>query len=377
MPRAETAEVMNGIRLYRTGALALFVALVALIASSGGGTTAELPRILSISPDAQEWTTFKARFVRPDGRVVDTYNGDVSHTESQGFGMLFAAAFDDRETFERIWTWTDANLRWEGTWLHAWRYVPGNATPVPDANNATDGDLFIAWALARAAQRWHEPLYAEAARRIARDVRRLLVTEVGGRVVLLPGFNGFETGERVTVNLSYYVFPAIEAIIGIDPAPVWSSVRRDGLELIEDARFGHWGLSPDWLQIAPTGEIRPAADRPARFGYDAVRIPLYLVWAGLGTPERLRLYRGFWQEHWQEKRQPGWASLDGRSVAPYEASNGLRSIGLIVDVAMGGGWSGEALPGITAQDDYYSASLILLSRIAVADLLRQSGTRGL
>ena len=369
---------MNDIFRRRYGRVALVLGLLAAaVFGMRCSAMAELPRILSASPDAQEWATFKARFVRPDGRVVDTYNGGVSHTEGQGFGMLFAVAFDDREAFERIWTWTDAHLRWEGTWLHAWRYEPGTDTPVPDANNATDGDLFIAWALERASRRWHEPLYAEAARRIARDIRRLLITEIGGRTLLLPGFTGFETGDGATVNLSYYVFPAIEALIAIDPAPIWERLRRDGVELIEDARFGHWGLAPDWLRIAPSGEIRPAPDRPARFGYDAVRIPLYLVWAGLGTPERLRVYRGFWQEYRQEKRHPGWASLDGRSVAPYEASNGLRSIGLIVEAAISGSWSGNVLPGIGSEDDYYSSSLILLSRIAVADLLRQSGTRGL
>src|SRR3546814_18325545 len=94
---------------------------------------------------------------------------------------------------------------------------------------------------------------------------------MGGRTVLLPGVAGFWNGDTVTGNLSYYVFPAIEAMIRIDPAPLWERLRRGGLELIEDARFGHWGLSPDWLQIAPSGEIRPAEGRPARFGYDAVR----------------------------------------------------------------------------------------------------------
>ena len=128
--------------------------------------------------------------------------------------------------------------------------------------------------------------------------------------------------------------------------------------------------------MAPSGKIGPAADRPARFGYDAVRIPLYLVWAGLGTPERLRLYRGFWEEHRREQRHPGWASLDGKSVAAYDASRGLKSIGLIVDAALRGSWGGASLPAIGADDDYYSASLILLARIAATDLLRQSGTRG-
>ena len=31
---------------------------------------------------------YKARFMMPDGRIIDTANGNVSHTEGQGFAML-------------------------------------------------------------------------------------------------------------------------------------------------------------------------------------------------------------------------------------------------------------------------------------------------
>ncbi len=350
-------------------AIGLSVPVSAATAGASGGQ-----EIASDTAVAQEWETFKRRFLRPDGRIVDTNNGGVSHTEGQGFGMLFAVASADRPTFEQIWTWTDAHLRWEGTWLHAWKFQPDGAAPVPDPNNATDGDLLIAWALERASDQWHEPLYREAARRIARDVRRLLVSEVGGRTILLPGFEGFERDDSVVVNLSYYVFPAIEALISIDPAPVWDRLRRDGLELIEDARFGHWGLSPDWLQIAESGEIVPAADKPARFGYDAIRIPLYLVWAGLGTAERLRVYRGYWDEQNRSQRLPGWASLNNETVAPYDAANGFKAVRWLVEGAADGP-SGRPPPRIVDSDDYYSASLVLLTRIAAADLLFSSSNR--
>ncbi len=32
--------------------------------------------------------SYKARFMMPDGRIIDTANGNVSHTEGQGFAML-------------------------------------------------------------------------------------------------------------------------------------------------------------------------------------------------------------------------------------------------------------------------------------------------
>ncbi|STT00045.1 endoglucanase [Klebsiella pneumoniae] len=36
------------------------------------------------------WERYKARFMMPDGRIIDTANGNVSHTEGQGFAMLLA-----------------------------------------------------------------------------------------------------------------------------------------------------------------------------------------------------------------------------------------------------------------------------------------------
>ena len=37
-----------------------------------------------------EWRAYLAKFVTPDGRVVDNANGGVSHSEGQGYGLLFA-----------------------------------------------------------------------------------------------------------------------------------------------------------------------------------------------------------------------------------------------------------------------------------------------
>src|SRR5690606_25275712 len=41
------------------------------------------------------WTDFRTRFIADDGRVVDTGSGGVSHSEGQGWSMLFAEANDD------------------------------------------------------------------------------------------------------------------------------------------------------------------------------------------------------------------------------------------------------------------------------------------
>ena len=60
------------------------------------------------SPDL--WQAYKSAFVSPGGRVVDNANGDISHSEGQGYAMLLAVAADDRSAFDEIWGWTRAQL---------------------------------------------------------------------------------------------------------------------------------------------------------------------------------------------------------------------------------------------------------------------------
>ncbi len=55
------------------------------------------------------WTDFLGIFVSGDGRVVDTGNGNISHSEGQGYGMLLAVANGDAAAFARIWNWTQKN----------------------------------------------------------------------------------------------------------------------------------------------------------------------------------------------------------------------------------------------------------------------------
>ncbi len=158
-----------------------------------------------VAPDdgQQEWRAFQARFVKTDGRIIDTGNGGISHSEGQGVGLLFAEHFDDAPTFERILGWTNDVLRCRTDALHAWRYQPAGGGGVTDKNNASDGDILIACALARAGTRWQRPAYTQAATYIARDILTHLVRDDGQRTLLLPGSDGFETADATTINPSY------------------------------------------------------------------------------------------------------------------------------------------------------------------------------
>ncbi|MFC3126711.1 glycosyl hydrolase family 8 [Pseudoroseomonas globiformis] len=306
----------------------------------------------------EDWRTFRRSFLRPDGRVVDTGNQGVSHSEGQGWAMFAAERCGDRNAFDLIWSWTSLVLARPSDRLLAWRYVPGSGNPVPDSNNASDGDLFAAAALLLAAERWRHPPYAEAGVAIAADVLRLLLRRVAGKVVLLPGARGFEETASVTLNPSYYAFPALPVLARAVPDPVWGELADDGVELLRQARFGAWGLPPDWLSLRrQDGSLSLAEGWPARFSYDAVRVPLYLAWAGLDGEPVVRAASGFWQ---RARPVPAWTDLRTNQLAPYPASEGVQKLA---------GWiSGRGVVSSGGTDDYYSSVLKLLTSCAAFSL---------
>jgi endoglucanase len=320
------------------------------------------PRTAAASTEA--WTRFRDRFVTADGRVLDTGNGGVSHSEGQGWGLLLAVAFDDRATFRLLHGWTRRMLARPSDALSAWRYRPGHVPPVDDPNNATDGDLYIAWALARAGRRWGDPALTAAAATIARDLLRLLTREVaGGRwLVLLPGVAGFEDARRTVLNPSYMVFPAYGALDQVLPDPRWARLTADGLSLLRHARFGRWGLPPDWLAVGRgDGALAPAEGWPPRFSFDAVRVPLLLAWAGRRQEPAAQAALRFWTDP-SFAAPPAWADLRTDAVAGYPASGGVAAIASLV--------AGRPfVAALAPSDDYYASALKMLAGVAVNDII--------
>lgn len=306
------------------------------------------------------WTSFRDRFVLPEGRVLDSGNGGVSHSEGQSYGLIFAEAAGDRETFERIWRWTDRALARQDVRLFSWRYDPRAEPTVADLNNATDGELMIAWALMRAARRWREPAYAQAAGEIRAAVAAHLIVEAAVGPVLLPGLAGFQKDASVTLNPSYYVWPALDAFALAEPEGPWTGLIAAGEGLLLKARFGAHGLPSDWVSVSAVGGVSPAKGWPTRFSYDAIRVPLYLAWSGRSAA--LAAYRAYWSPSFKAGASPpAWVDVVSGEPAPYLSAGGLLEVAqLSCDLPVTpSDWKG----------DYYSTALSGLVR-AAADARR-------
>ncbi len=337
-----------------------------------GSLALDLPRAARAEGGAAEydivtgWQNFKGRFVSSEGRVIDTGNRDVSHSEGQGWGLLFAEAAGDKDGFDLILAWTSTHLARPNDALHIWKYDPNAADPTADTNNATDGDIFIAWALARGAQRWQQSELHAAAAAIAGDILNKLCIERSGQVFLLPGIMGFATGQNLTLNPSYYIFPALDTLAMLSPSEIWSRLRVDGLDLLQNALFGRWGLPPDWLSVSCPGlRMGPASAWPPRFSFDAIRVPLWLSWAGTLPEGMARNFRIYWQSRVFPYR-PAWVNLENGSYANFPAPSGMEAIADLTLAVEGN--TQLALPAMAAASNYYSAALTLLARMAAAHL---------
>lgn len=303
------------------------------------------------------WESYKARFLMPDGRIIDTGNNSVSHTEGQGFAMMMAVRNNDRAGFDKIWSWTKKNLQNPQTGLFYWRFNPVAADPVMDKNNATDGDTFIAWALLKAGTQWNDSNYLNASDAITKELVARNVISFAGYRVMLPGAKGFNLNSHVNLNPSYFIFPAWEDFAKRSHLTVWRDLINDGQKLLVKMRFGNTQLPADWVSLYADGHVTPAKEWPARFSYDAIRVPLYVKWYQPTSP-LMAPYTAYWGR-FARTQTPAWVNITTNDPAPYMMDGGLLAVR---DLAMGQLPSGE--PQITAQEDYYSASLKMLVSLA-------------
>jgi len=363
------------------GAAALLPA--AYVGKSLGSTNLPKVRAMRLPPvsttadaaDQAAWLIYRTRFIAPEGRVVDTGNGGVSHSEGQGYAMLFATWTNDRPSFERLWNWTHAHLSRPSDALHAWRWDPRRAVHVEDLNSATDGDLMIAWALLRGAERWDVPQWRERGLAIGRDILAASTREVGERTYLLPAPYGFDHDDRLVLNPSHYVFPAMRALAAARPDPRWAQLERDGLWLMESARFGEFDLPADYVQVDRiSGAVSLARGWPEMFSWNAVRVPLHLAWAGETDSQALQATVRFWKVE-QGHNITAWADLRSSGRAPYSANGGIVAVATLGAAATGVLPTGAAMPDLETAGDYYAGSLMMLSRMAMQEGVLASRTQ--
>lgn len=302
----------------------------------------------------EEWESYRTAYISEAGRVIDYANNSISHSEGQGYGLILSALAGDKQTFDRVWSFTQDELIVRKDGLAAWRWEPEAEPRVTDPNNATDGDMLIAYGLVLAAHAFNEQAYLEIASAMVHTIGHNLLVAVDDMPVILPGAAGFvseETG-AVVLNPSYWVFETLPVFAELDPTVNWNAVTASGLEILRRAAETRTGLPADWVVLEGDG-IVPAENFPPEFGYNGIRVPLYLMRAGL-DPAYLEPFRA-------NADATGLRKVDvvtGSVLEPI-SEPGYR----LIQAAMECTLSNQPIPSDLAQmqaTSYYAATLQLL-----------------
>jgi endo-1,4-beta-D-glucanase Y len=305
-----------------------------------GGWPVEIRQVRELYPGAptaqvleRSWASYVERFIE-GGRVIDPGRDGATTSEGQSYALLRAVYSDDRESFEAVWRWTEANLQQPGGLL-AWLYGPrdGEAMGIIDAGTASDADVDTALALLLASKRWSEPAYEGAARRMLAGIWDQETAVVAGQRVLVAG--DWARGDAETppvINPSYLAPYAYRIFAEADPERPWLELVDSSYALLDklhaDERFGgQRGLLPTWVGLDPaTGGLMPAegVEGADVFGYDGLRAPwrLSLDWLWYHD-ERAREAIGrftFLRETLeQDGKLDATYSLDGTPQAGHES----------------------------------------------------------
>ena len=311
------------------------------------------------------WQAWKTIHVSSTGRVIDRLQANVSHSEGQGYALLVAEAMGDREGFELILDWTLGNLAVREDALLAWRWHPADGGAVTDMNNASDGDIFAAWALLRASQRFGESRFADLAVTMAGDIARLCLRPWPGRensLVLLPGVEGFETEDGYVVNPAYYMLRAMRELGAATGQPTLVACSADGNALV--AQLAREWLVPDWIRVTPTG-FAPAEGKSANFGYEAMRVPLYLIWSDLPGHTAVARARDAYAASLEGDGDRTPTVIDPASGETLETSTdpGYRALAALTACADRRS-TARLMPAFSAVQPYYPGMLQLLSLLA-------------
>lgn len=248
----------------------------------------------------ESWAYYKTKFMTDQTTHVVSNNYGGTITEGQSYALLKALWMNEPQTFNGIWQWTKVNMARPNDRLLGWRWSDGapgwdgrDTKPrgLIEAENATDADQDIAYALLLAGEKWKRSDYTEDGLAMARDIWRLNVQQVQGRYYLVPGtWEGFREGGRLTVNPSYFAPYVYQTFAQADTehATGWKQLANDIYDTLEAcSRLTRPGLPPNWCAISLENEPSKSRHRSALpemvfsdlqgagsrdFSYDAFRV---------------------------------------------------------------------------------------------------------
>lgn len=253
--------------------------------------------MVSISADAAvncdaewlEWQHFARMHIQEDGRVIDLSAEGISTSEGQSYALFFSLVANDRQRFDHILKWTTDNLAHGdlSRYLPGWKWGKSEQGDwkLLDINSAGDADLWAAYALFHAADRWKDKHYRFLAQAMLKNIATREVANLPGLgFMLLPASYGFALDARTwRLNPSYMPIQLLRYFSKVDSKGPWNEIAQNTAGMMIAVARG--GRVPDWTLYGLEKGFHADAEKGQYTSYDAIRV--YLWWAMLDQRDAL------------------------------------------------------------------------------------------
>lgn len=251
----------------------------AAMGTGGGSTTlpdnsglfGTFPATVSEDYARGVYTAWEQTWVKKcdDGSLrVDWDTAGKTVSEGIGYGMLLAAAWGDRVTFDGLWAYYKAHQNQNG--LMGWL---GSCSGNDDSGAATDADLDVAMALLIADCIWNDGGYGDSATAVITALRTHVMKADGSHTFLCAGDNW---GDDCCGNASYQA-PGYYRVFGkhVGDEAYWNKAAEDSYYYLEANNNDTTGLVSDWMD--PDTLKCDAKGWGDWHGWDASRVPWRLA----------------------------------------------------------------------------------------------------
>ena len=319
------------------------------------------------------WDRYVARFISPEGRVIDPDRNSMTTSEGQSYAMFFALVADDPGLFEKLRHWTENNLSEGDLGQHlpswSWGKSGDGSWEVLDENSASDSDLWIAYDLLQAGALWQRADYTRKGKSLLANIAKEEVAQLPNvGPVLMPGrVDLFAKGDRWVINPSYMPLPLLCAAAHAAPDGPWKLMASALPDWLRRASPG--GYAMDWVVYEDATKLSfyPANDpgdpsRTARGSYDAIRVYLWAGMTAKETPGAAKLLEIFAPMARVMLNDPG----------PPEA---ISPDGVVLSRSSPPGFSAALVPFLASSGDRMTAAAQL--HLVTARFDRQTGLLGI
>ena len=306
-------------------------------------------------------------------RTTNDSNQTVVLSEAQSYGMLITVAAAKKgqaqqADFDRLYQYY-LNHRLEGTQLMSWKQTISNGKAKDEDHNATDGDLYIAYALLKAAQQWPKQAkdYQAQAKAILEDILAHNYNEETG--VLTVGNWANQDSEFYHLMRTSDTLPVqFQIFYEVTKDSKWLDIKEKMLQQLQTiSSQTKTGLLPDFIWVDEQG-TRVADPKTIEskydgaYSYNACRLPYHL---SQSQDERSqKLVQKMMDFFMKEQRIYAGYDLNGTALNQYQAGSFLAPITYAAD-------KGEGYLKLLQQnkyiftqdlplDNYYDATMITM-----------------